>query len=225
MEKINDYADRAESLIPEQLKRVYGGPSRTPGGNEIKPLKGERSRFAKEIRAFADQVQDLENAAHIIYTTRSIDAGLQYGITQGWDIDKNPILDDIGDIVDQPRYNHNNADYAIFLKAKIMMNASRGEPERIIETIRSICGTEVIRYYEYYPASIVVEFESDAVPEGLNSIMQRIVSGGVRIGIVASSETDAFAFSDDGTLGSGDAVHGFAPVNQSSGGKLSALII
>jgi len=187
-------------------------------------MKGDQSNFAKEIRAFAVQVEELVDAANIVYSVRSIDAALQFGIDHGWPTDTNPVLNDIGDIVGQPRYNHDNAEYAILLKAKVQMNASRGEPERIISAIRSICQTEQIQYEEYYPASIVVTVESDNVPEELNQIMQKIVSGGVRINLVASSTTDAFAFSDDGTLGTGDTVHGFAPVDQSSGGKLSALI-
>lgn len=187
-------------------------------------MKGDLSNFAMEIRSFGIQVEELLDAAAIVKSVRSIDAALQYGIDQGWDADINPLLDGIGDIVGQPRYNHSNAEYVILLRAKILMNASRGEPERIIAAIRAICQTAVIRYDEYYPASIVVEFESDTAPEGLLAIMQKIVSGGVRIEVIRSALTDAFAFSDDGTLVRGDTVHGFAPVDQSTGGRLSSII-
>jgi|WetSurMetagenome_2_1015567.scaffolds.fasta_scaffold576694_1 hypothetical protein len=186
-------------------------------------MKGDVTNFVKEMKAFLRQVREIEYWAGVIKSTRSIDAALQYGIDRRWSFDKNFLLDDIGDIVGMPRYNKSNFDYSVMLKAKIQMNASRGEPERIISAIRAICQTEVIRYYEYYPASVVVEFESDVVPDGINQIMEKVVSGGVHINVVQMA-SDAFAFSADGSDELGDTAHGFAPVDQSSGGRLSQVV-
>jgi hypothetical protein len=82
---ITNYEDRAESLVPEFLKRDA--------------LLGDRSFFSAEVRAFAAQIQVLEDAAMDVYLHRGIDSALAYGIAQSWDASKNPILDGLGDIV------------------------------------------------------------------------------------------------------------------------------
>jgi hypothetical protein len=204
MNKITDYEDRAENLIPEQLKKIYGGSN-----------KGLQSNFAKEIRLFASQVQALEDAAWDVYTKRTIDAAVTFSL--------DAVLDRIGELVGESRLARSNFDYAVAIRARIQMNASQGEPERLISAIRSVCDTEDIDYQDLSPATIHIQFGSDTAPSNILEIMKKIKSGGVQIFLVKSDPDDAFMFASESTSET-DSDHGFSDLSQITGGKLSELI-
>jgi hypothetical protein len=193
MTPITDYEDRAESLIPEFLKRNAAGA---------------QSNFAKEVRAFAAMVQELEDAINDVYLYRSIDQALIYGAANGFgdSATENPILRDIGSAVGQPRYGNplwTNAQYAPMIKAKIAMNASQGEPERIIAALQTITTTPVntpkrVEYVNSFPAGITLTVEDpDTVPANMQQIMESVVSGGVSVKIQQRTGRP-FCFSLDG---------------------------
>ena len=188
---ITNYEERAESLVPEFLKRDA--------------LLGDESFFAAEVGAFAAQVQILEDAAMDVYLYRGIDSALAYGVAQSWDAGLNPILDGIGDLVGQPRNLMTNAQYAIMIKAKIQMNATQGEPERIIAALSAITTTpgntpKRVNFQNSFPAGITLTVEHpDTVPDRLQDIMESVVSGGVSIVIhEIGAAGRPFCFSLDG---------------------------
>jgi hypothetical protein len=172
---ITNYEDRAESLVPEFLKR----------DTEF----GDKSFFVLEVRAFAAQVQLLEDATMDVYLYRGIDSALVYGTAHGFGdaSTQNPILDGIGDLIGQPRELRTNAEYAIMIKAKIQMNATQGEPERIITALSAITTTpgntpKRVNFQNSFPAGITLTVESpDVIPERLQDIMESVVSGGVSV--------------------------------------------
>lgn len=188
---ITNYEDRAESLVPEFLKRDA--------------LLGDRSFFTAEVRAFAAQVQVLENTIMDVYLYRGIDSALIYGAAHGFgdSATENPILDGIGDIVGQPRNLLSNAKYAIMIKAKIQMNATQGEPERIIAALQAITTTpgntpKHIDYQNSFPAGITLTVENpDVIPSRLQDIMESVVSGGVSV-VIHQRGGRPFCFSLDG---------------------------
>ena len=59
--RITNYQDYAERLLPEEFKKIQGGTN-----------KGEQSNIAKEERAFAAQIQELEDALWVMYDKRNI---------------------------------------------------------------------------------------------------------------------------------------------------------
>ena len=119
-------------------------------------FKGEQSAFAKEIRAFAAQCQAIEDAAFVVYVSRTIDAALAGGFSA--------TLDHLGDLLGELRYGRGDADYAIGLKVKTIINSSQGAPETIISAISALAQTDEVTYDEYYPASIVVTFKGTSAP-------------------------------------------------------------
>jgi hypothetical protein len=173
MDKITDYEDRAENLTPEQLKKIYGGSN-----------KGLQSNFAKETRLFAAQVQALEDAAWDVYTKQTIDAAVTFSL--------DAVLDRIGELVGESRLARSNFDYAVAIRARIQMNASQGEPERLISAIRAVCTTEDITYLEFYPATIYLTFGSSTAPANIAEIMRKIKSGGVKLDLVRSDADEPF---------------------------------
>jgi hypothetical protein len=187
--KITDYAARAESLTPQFLK---------------KNADGDQSNFALEMSAFAGQVQALENAAFQVYLYRGIDAALQYGIDQGWDVNTNQLLDDIGSIVGAPRQGETNANYSVAIKAQIQMNASQGEPERLISALQQIVTdpgstSPVIDFIAMQPARVCLNIElPQQIPWYMQQVMDKVKSGGVSLEIQQSTERP-FCFSVDGT--------------------------
>ena len=192
MTPITDYADRAESLTPQFLK---------------KNADGDQSNFAKEMRAFADQVQALEDAAFLVYLTRGIDSALAYGIAQSWASNTNPVLDDIGSIVGAPRKKLSNVDYALAIKAQIQMNASQGEPERLIFALQQMITTPgnafpKINLTEMQPATVILSIENpeDPLPTYtwlIQQTMDKVKAAGVALE-VQKSTARPFCFSVDG---------------------------
>lgn len=191
MTPITDYANRAESLTPQFLK---------------KNADSDQSNFAKEMRAFADQVQELEDAAFIVYTYRGIDSALAYGADQGWASNVNPVLDDIGSIVGAPRQSLLNVDYALSIKAKIQMNASQGEPERLVAALQQIITTPgnnhpKIDLIEIQPATVCLNLENPENPLPIatwliQQTMDKVKTAGVALEIQKSTARP-FCFSVD----------------------------
>lgn len=188
---ITNYEDRAESLVPEFLKRDT--------------LLGDKSFFVEEVRAFAAQVQILEDAVMDVYLYRGIDAALIYGAAHGFGdtATENPILDGLGDIVGQPRNLLTNAQYAIMIKAKVQMNATQGEPERIIAALQAITTTpgntpKRVHFQNSFPAGITLTVENpDIIPDRMQDIMESVVSGGVSV-VIHQITGRPFCFSLDG---------------------------
>lgn len=178
--------------------------------------KGEQTNFAKEIKLFAEQVQVLEDAAWDVYTKRTVDACVTYGLSD--------TLDQIGVLVGESRLGRSNSDYATAIRARIQMNSSQGEPERLIAAIKSICNTTICRYYEDYPAKVLLEIETESEPADLLNTMQKIASGGVKVTVVVTHGSP-FIFSSVADPNPPDEIGlGFSSVaSPTHGGKLSKL--
>lgn len=131
--------------------------------------KGDPSNVSKFVRVFANQIQLLENATADVKILR------QFAHAE------NAQLDSIGAIVGENRQGKIDAEYRIAILARINLNASRGEPERIIAALKAITGATLIHYRENYPACIEIDFYAPTIVIGLLEYMQKICPGGVKL--------------------------------------------
>jgi hypothetical protein len=174
--------------------------------------RGDQSLFSKFVQAFAAQIQNLENATWDTMLLRRIDVatGAQ--------------LDSLGEIVGETRQGKIDADYKIAILAKIQMNASCGEPERLIAAVKALTGATVVEYQDIFPATVYINFESDTVvSDQLYNYLQRLLPAGVRLILTQSDDDDTFMFAS-GSSSESDSSHGFADLTQTTGGKLSNLL-
>jgi hypothetical protein len=151
--------------------------------------QGDQTVFSKEIGAFAQMTQDLEAAISGVLYLR--DVGTATGQT----------LDNVGDQVGQdwPTGMSDN-DYRALIRAKIVMNLSGGEPERLISAVRALTNATVINYYESYPCNIWIDISATSMAANLWTLLKRLVVGGVALNLRAIDSALPFRF-DSATNG------------------------
>ena len=148
---------------------------------------------------WAERMQALEDAAWSVLTERWIApaAGVQ--------------LDELGDIVGEPRLGRTDETYRDALEVRISINRSGGEPERIIEFFRRIAGANQVLYQEVYPAKIElfvggdVSLEQaqrvrDIVPAGVGTIYIGETGGEIPFGTSGVAIEDGLFEFGDGLL-------------------------
>jgi len=150
--------------------------------------------------AFGDQVQALETAIMAIDLYRGIDSALAGGYSQ--------TLDDIGAIVGCPAHivdgspSMADSDYAVALRVQILINASQGEPERLIAALQFLSTTPgstptKIDYWEQYVARACLNVRD---PQQFSTVLQQVMdivkAGGVALEI-QETEEPAFIFGGD----------------------------
>ena len=123
-------------------------------------------------------------------------------------------LDGLGDIIGQLRQGRSDADYILWLKARLLANASVGEPERLIEIAFLITGA-VLHLVQEPPAACVLwidgALDPDVDPLLLSQILGVAVAGGVNLQMVYAlvANADAFTFAD-ADVEQADALRGWA---------------
>lgn len=172
---------------------------------------GDQTLFSKFLQAFAAQVQNLENAIDDIRLLRRLTVAADAQ------------LDSLGEIVGETRQGKTDTNYRTAIIAKIQMNASCGEPERIIAALKALTGATDVKYSEIYPATIYINFSSDTTVNELYNYLQRLCPTGVRLILTQSDEDGAFTLSSSG-VSETSTTEGFANLAQTTGGKLSNLL-
>jgi hypothetical protein len=156
--------------------------------------QGDQTVFSKEIQAFAEQAQAFENAAQDVYTLRDVLTAT--GQT----------LDYVGDQVgiERPSGMDDNA-FRALVQAKIQMNLSGGEPNRLIAAVVALTYATTVNYADYY-CMASLEFAGTLI-NTLYTYIKRLVVGGVALRLVQIDETTPFQFDsedlgfDQGKLG------------------------
>lgn len=147
------------------------------------------------IRAFVAEIQSEENALFPLATRLDVNA-----------ISGN-LLDLFGTIVVQSRLGLNDAFYRLLLLAKIGVNVSNGEPERVISTFQIITNANLVQYTNLLNGEISLSTDGTIEDDFINFVfrnMQRTVAGGVRIDFITLfAPGDAFAFAGDDPTGKG----------------------
>lgn len=112
-------------------------------------------------------------------------------------------LDQFGTIVGQERMNFDDDFYRILLLARIGINVSNGDPERIIDTLKLLTSANFVHYMNLNGAEIAVGSDGIINPlsvEFLISNLQRVVAGGVRVNYLCIyDKTEAFALAGTNT--------------------------
>lgn len=143
---------------------------------------GDETLFSKFVKVFADEVQVLEDVSWEVRTLRWI---LNATDEQ---------LDNLGAIVGETRQGRSDADYLIAIIAKIDINASNGEPERLLRAARALTGVDIIHLDEIYPAQVHLTFDtSDTIPTNIIAYLQRVVGAGVEL-TASQSVVDPFMY-------------------------------
>lgn len=145
------------------------------------------------ITPFVDQIQDLENALFPFFTAYGIDTAV------------GEQLNNLGEIVGEPRNGLSDDAYRIQIKAKIIKNIYEGEPNTMILIFQSLTGANVVILNELYPAAFAIS--ADGVTPGLDpdeirENVQGVAPAGVRLEYVAYTEEE-LAFSFDGLIPGG----------------------
>lgn len=66
-------------------------------------------------------------------------------------------LDGLGAIVGEERFGRDDDAYRLAIRARIILNFSRGTADDIINLIRALIGNYTVKIREYFPASFIAE--------------------------------------------------------------------
>lgn len=175
----------------------------------------EKARLEALLSAFIAEAQDLEDALFELLEERGLDAAV--GVQ----------LDRLGELLGEERRGLEDSAYRLRLKVRIQRNLAQGEPERMIEVLRLLTGSDVVELWEPFPAVVRITFDGQDVGSDaeLKQIMDSLASAGVRVELVQQLHP-AFVFSglppehpDEPPGG------GFASVDDpQEGGRLSRLL-
>lgn len=136
-------------------------------------------------------------------------------------------LDQIGDIVGQPRLGLKDDEYRISIKGRIGVNNSKGTIDNIIQIWKFMSGADNIIVTENFPAEVEISTDvpiSSTLLELAISFIEQVIGAGIGFGgVVIFDPSNAFAFEsspdDPRTGGFGDLDDPFA------GGKLASFLI
>ena len=162
--QITDHEDRAEARLPEQFK-----------GKDF---------MVALLRAFASEVQDIEDAVFPMLSLLDIDTmiGAQ--------------LDGIGGILTEPRAGLSDANYRIALNAKAARITASGTPEQIIERYLTLTGASAVQYTPQYPAKILLDGTGGESPDNLLEALTLALPVGV--GLIVSDPFELTGSTYDG---------------------------
>lgn len=125
------------------------------------------TNLQKLLRIIVEPLQDLENVARDLKEKRSIDTG--EGVQ----------LDLIGEWIGEPRQGRDDNEYRRWLRFRIFVNTSDGEPETVIAILRFLTGATDVEYWENYPAALQLYTNGPDVSPELIAILQGVAPAGI----------------------------------------------
>lgn len=147
--------------------------------------QGDKTLFAQMVQVFCELIGELEVATEGVATLRYL------SIAEGEQ------LDVIGEIVTEPRLGRSDADYKTAIEARIQINASCGEPERLIAAVAQLTQSTEIHLIPAFPAGVYITFvenSSITLPATLFQTLLRVCAAGVKLYLLEIAETDPFTF-------------------------------
>jgi len=173
--------------------------------------------FQKLIAALCSELQDLKNEINNVYKLRSIN--LAFGEQ----------LDGIGEIVGESRNGRDDDDYRESLYFRILVNASKGLPENVIDACLILMKGSWVTYLENPPAKIELITDGQYIPSNLFEILRAVAPIGVDIETIISTFEASPMFYWQTEYGAQKGV-GFSEMNSDTGqlyyegGKLAEVI-
>jgi hypothetical protein len=174
-----------------------------------------KPRLEALIRALANQCQHVEQMLWDLYTRRWID-----------DAEDND-LDNLGDIVGEPRNGSADDLYRQYIRARIKVNRSDGQLGQLLEILKLLLVDAVIQVREHYPAALVLEPTEPITLDAkyVNDwFLQKAKAAGVRLGFVerTAAESASLIFDDDTSPFVDGATQGFSDAEEPSTAGLLA---
>lgn len=140
-------------------------------------------------------------------------------------------LDNLGDIVGEPRKGRADDLYRLWVKARILANRSNGKQQELLAVLRLLIGPgPTVTYTRTPPAAFRIEIagmsSSGDVARTVQSILTQMKAAGVRMELEYTDEiATAFTFAVDATEGTVDHVKGFGDTSDPSvGGFFSGVL-
>lgn len=140
------------------------------------------------VRTFAAQAQAAEDALWDVLVLRQLASatGAQ--------------LDVLGRVLGQPREGRADADYVLWLRARMLINLGSGRPEDLLAIFAAVTqGSTGLQLEEQFPASIVLRISSASTvdPAQAAAILQLAKAGGVKAVLEAATSIDTTSFAMD----------------------------
>lgn len=176
----------------------------------LQQYKG-KTKFEQWQQISSELTQELEQAFCDMLDLRTLDTAT------------GTLLDEIGEIVQQPRLGFGDDFYRSLLKAKIGENTSQGDIEKVIEIAKFLTTATQVHLQELFPAAFSISVNAPIDPTLINFLyerLNRVDSAGVRLeALICYDDDEAFAFDGEPgpALGFGDST------NSATGGQLAEL--
>jgi hypothetical protein len=153
----------------------------------VPPLWG-KPRVAALIQSYLDQIQELEDATWEVLDARHVNTAT--GVH----------LDTLGAIVGQPRFTSDDDVYRSVIRAKIAANRSKGTTDSLINVVR-LAGdvASPVQVTHVGPAVVRITLAEPVDAAGLAAlafILPKARAAGVRLGLLAAVDEDAFVIDD-----------------------------
>lgn len=160
--------------------------------------KGETSNNYKTLKILAVAFEEMQETLERIQLWRDIDEA------QGTNLDK------IGVNVGQPRNGHNDDQYRMWLKIKILMNKSDGELESINGIMSALAGDSFIGIQEMWsvkehpkagePAAILLFVDQSSLKNLPYEAIKRVTAGGISVYFQTMESTSMLEFTSGQTI-------------------------
>lgn len=177
-------------------------PESTPKTDYVESAKAKfitqfrnKRRINFLLQIFAEEVQELEDAAQDMKLNRYIDTGV------------GAQLDIIGKHVGQIRASgQSDVDYRPLLKARIQVNRSNGEGNRMIGLAAVLSGGN-IELTEIFPHSMEIRTDIDpANPAQYVSLLRKAKAATIGLNLIVTDGGDSFSFAGGGGKGFGEGI-------------------
>ena len=164
-----------------------------------------------------EEIQELQFVFQDLKINRAVDTAV--GVTSGQ-------LYQLALIVGASISGMTDAEARAAIRSQIAINVSNGEPETVIDFVKSATDATFILYKEVYPAKINIFTDGGTTPIGLNGLIQSVAPAGVGVEVVSSyGDPTPFAVEPEGGIPDPNGL-GFGEINlPDEGGRISERII
>lgn len=149
-------------------------------------------RFGNLLTSYVAEVQDLEDALFQILDDTNLDSAVGQQ------------LDNIGEIVGEPRNGRDDATYLIAIRARILLNTSEGTIEDIILLILALQSGLEVEILEFFPAAFLAQVNTPVDPGLINTDqISNIISEGKPVGVRGLAQFQVTGSKQFDTTGAG----------------------
>lgn len=159
-----------------------------------------------------DRLQRIEDVLLAIYAAFDVDTAV------------GDQLEALGEIVGEKRKGRADELYRLWVKARIVINRSNGKVHDLLKITRIVLGSDpLVTYTPDYPMAFRIDIVGSTpnVPT-LVAILEEARAGGVKMHVTYTDDPlFSFTFADDDSPELLDTDRGFAPDDESTGGKFA----